>query len=174
MNLMQTKVLRYKKFLREYISFTDEYNEHLITNNLIANETYRPNMVTIRLQELSLGMNPMFPEIQLLEESDLKRQQLTKSIFDFLLLTGEHTAGLRVENFKRLTGMAIKARVKGLTIGIRDFPVEIVKVESLAAVYEYIDIDMVHDPSFRTLVNSSGRDGHQCSHPRVFVITDWL
>jgi hypothetical protein len=55
MNLMQTKVLRYKKFLREYISFTDEYNEHLITNNLIANETYRPNMVTIRLQELSLG-----------------------------------------------------------------------------------------------------------------------
>jgi hypothetical protein len=135
--------LRYKKFLREYISQTDEYNEHLITNNLIANDSYRPNMVAISLSDLSLCACALFPEVQLLEESDLKRQQLTKSIFDFLLQTGEHTAGLRLENFRRLRGMALKASVRGLAVGIRDFPVEVFRVESLSLRYEYVDVDMV-------------------------------
>lgn len=147
-------MLRYKKFLREYISQTDEYNEHLITNNLIANDSHRPNMVTITLSDLSLSACPLFPEVQLLEESDLKRQQLTKSLFDFLLQTGEHTAGLRVENFSRLRGMDLKASVRGLSVGIRDFPFEVFGVESLSLRYEYVDIDMVEDSEYRTLVNS--------------------
>ena len=77
---LESSVLRFKKFQREYISKTDEYNEHLITTHLVSLQDYRPLLLRLKIEELTLVDDALFPPAQDAAELSRKVSRFVDSV----------------------------------------------------------------------------------------------
>ena len=59
---IESSLLRFKKFQREYISVTDEYNEHLITSHLVSLQDYKPLLLRFKIEEITLVDDSLFSD----------------------------------------------------------------------------------------------------------------
>jgi hypothetical protein len=127
-----------KKFLRDYIAQTDEYNEHLITANLLNLETYSPPMLVLQFQQLSFTVEPVFSEI--LEIDEMNRHNLLgKRVVEFVKSNDNGSAKrLKLADIEEVTGMRAKIFFKSFQLKLRDLPLQIAGIESF-----FFDLSML-------------------------------
>ena len=124
-------MLRSKKFLREYISQTDEYNEHLITSNLINLESYSPPLLVLQLDELNVMAVPPFADLTI-ENNEDDEGQLGAQILEFVKSTDTgYAKSLKIANLSEVSGIGGKLILKGLTLKLRDMPIKLIDIKSI-------------------------------------------
>lgn len=128
-----------KKFLRDYISQTDEYNEHLITANLLSLENYSPPMLILQFEQLSFTAEPVFPEVLEIDETS-RHHSLAKRILDFVKSNDNGSSKrLKLADIEEISGIKTKLTFRGLQFKLRDLPLQIAGIEFL-----YFDLAMLN------------------------------
>lgn len=127
----KTSVLRQKKFIRDYIAQTDEYNEHIITANLLALEHYTPPLLVLQLDEVNWVADALFEAVHE-EDPAVREVRLAKHLLEFVADsdTGQAKA-LTVSDVAEATGVKAKLIVSGFMLKLRDLPLKLVDLRLL-------------------------------------------
>ena len=140
---IQTKHLRYKKFVREYMSNTLEYNQHLIASHLIGLAQFNPDILNVECSELVVSMESLFPE--LIDKSHVQDTGDKTSIMSKVLqLVRKIDSGsadkLKPTHLQDVGGMRLGIMLHHLVVRVRDLPLPVVQVSLLSLQARYVQL----------------------------------
>ena len=163
-NPLESSVLRFKKFQRDYISHTDEYNEHLITSHLVSLADYNPLLMKIDLSNVSVtSQKPVY--------STNDKNMIANRVVDFVRKTGgEGRLGtkMRPQEISRVDGIHVKLSVDSNHISIRDIPQPIIKNDKISMEIHMVNLKYKRLEAEDCIVKRSLSDG--TSHFKVNLL----